>query len=62
MSGALIMAAGMAAMISIVHRYGAAASSWDLAPALAVGGLGLGSVIMLARPARRGHKPRSVSV
>jgi len=28
MSGALIMAAGMAAMISIVHRYGAAASSW----------------------------------
>jgi hypothetical protein len=32
MSGALIMVAGMAALIGIVHHYGAAVSTWDLTP------------------------------
>jgi EmrB/QacA subfamily drug resistance transporter len=45
MTGALIMAAGMAALIAIVHHFGAAVTTWDLTPALAVAGLGLGTVI-----------------
>lgn len=45
MSGVLIMAAGMAALIGIVHHYGAAVSTWDMAPGLALAGLGLGTVI-----------------
>ena len=45
MSGALMMAAGMAALIGIVHHYGAAVSTWDLTPGLALAGLGLGTVI-----------------
>jgi MFS family permease len=45
MSGALIMAAGMAILIGIVHHYGAAVSTWDLTPGLALAGLGLGTVI-----------------
>ena len=45
MSGALIMAAGMVTLIGIVHHYGAAVSTWDLTPGLALAGLGLGTVI-----------------
>ena len=45
MSGALIMAAGMAVLIGIVHHYGAAISTWDMTPGLALAGLGLGTVI-----------------
>jgi EmrB/QacA subfamily drug resistance transporter len=45
MAGALIMVVGMAALIGIVHHYGAAVSTWDMAPGLAAAGLGLGTVI-----------------
>jgi MFS family permease len=45
MSGALIIAGGMAALIGIVHHYGAATSTWEMVPALAAAGLGLGTVI-----------------
>jgi EmrB/QacA subfamily drug resistance transporter len=45
MAGALIIAAGMAALIGIVHHYGAATSTWDMVPGLAAAGLGLGTVI-----------------
>ena len=45
MSGALIMVAAMAILIGIVHRYGAAVSTWDVTPGLALAGLGLGTVI-----------------
>jgi MFS family permease len=45
MSGALIMTAAMVILIGIVHHYGAAVSSWDLTPGLALAGLGLGTVI-----------------
>jgi MFS family permease len=60
MSGALTMAAGMAALIGIVHHYGASVSTWDLTPGLALAGLGLGTVIAL--PARRGHNTPAKSV
>ncbi len=45
MAGALIIAAGMAAMIGIVHHYGVSVTTWDLAPGLVAAGLGLGAVI-----------------
>lgn len=45
MAGALIIAAGIAALIGIVHHYGAGVTSWDLAPGMAMAGLGLGTVI-----------------
>jgi hypothetical protein len=45
MAGALIMVAGMIRLIGTVHHFGAAVSSWDMAPALAAAGLGLGTVI-----------------
>jgi EmrB/QacA subfamily drug resistance transporter len=45
MAGALVIAASMAAMIEIVHHYGAAVSTWDLVPGLAAAGLGMGAVI-----------------
>jgi EmrB/QacA subfamily drug resistance transporter len=45
MTGALIIAAGMAGLIAIVHHYGAAVTTWDLAPGLVAAGLGLGAVI-----------------
>ena len=45
MAGALIIAAGMAALIGLVHHYGAAVTTWDLVPGLAAAGLGLGAVI-----------------
>jgi EmrB/QacA subfamily drug resistance transporter len=43
--GTLLLAAGMAGIIWTVHRYGGAVHSWQLLPALAVCGLGLGCVI-----------------
>jgi EmrB/QacA subfamily drug resistance transporter len=43
--GTLLLALGMAAVIATVDRYGGAVHSWQLIPALAVCGLGLGSVI-----------------
>src|SRR6185312_7884320 len=45
MAGALIIAAGMASLIGIVHHYGPAVTTWDLVPGLAAAGLGLGAVI-----------------
>ncbi len=45
MAGALIIAAGMTALIVFVHHYGAAVSTWDLVPGLIAAGLGLGAVI-----------------
>ncbi|HTT51983.1 MAG TPA: MFS transporter [Streptosporangiaceae bacterium] len=45
MAGALVIAAGMAAMIGAVHHYGPAVTTWDLVPGLAAAGLGLGAVI-----------------
>ena len=45
MAGALIIAGGMAAVIGIVHHYGAAVTTWELTPALLVAGIGLGTVI-----------------
>jgi len=45
MTGALVMAAGMAGLIAIVHHYGVAVTTWDMAPGLVVAGLGMGSVL-----------------
>ncbi len=45
MAGALVIAAGMASLIAIVHHYGAALTTWDLVPGLAAAGLGLGAVL-----------------
>jgi EmrB/QacA subfamily drug resistance transporter len=45
MTGALVTAAGMAALIGIVHHYGAAVTTWELTPGLAAAGLGLGTVL-----------------
>jgi hypothetical protein len=55
-TGALIMAAGMAALIGIGHHFGAAVSTWDLVPGL------LAFLLMLALPARRGHSGGPSSV
>ncbi|HEV8374289.1 MAG TPA: MFS transporter [Actinomycetota bacterium] len=44
-AGSLLLAAGMLGLIWTVDRYGGATHSWQLIPALAVCGLGLGSVI-----------------
>jgi predicted MFS family arabinose efflux permease len=44
-AGALLLVAGMVAVIWTVDRYGGAVHSWQLLPALLVCGLGLGSVI-----------------
>jgi len=44
-TGSLLLAAGMLGLIWTVDRYGGATHSWQLIPALAVCGLGLGSVI-----------------
>ncbi|HEX6678701.1 MAG TPA: MFS transporter [Actinomycetes bacterium] len=43
--GTLLITIGMAGIIATVDRYGGATHSWQLIPALAVCGLGLGSVI-----------------
>jgi EmrB/QacA subfamily drug resistance transporter len=45
MAGSLIIAGGMAGLIAIVHHYGAAVTTWELAPGLVAAGLGLGAVI-----------------
>ena len=45
MAGALVMSAGMAGLIAIVHHYGAAVTTWEMVPGLVVAGLGMGSVI-----------------
>jgi EmrB/QacA subfamily drug resistance transporter len=45
MVGALIIAAGMAALIAVVHHYGVAVTTWELTPGLVAAGLGLGAVI-----------------
>jgi EmrB/QacA subfamily drug resistance transporter len=45
MTGALIMAAGMAGLIAIVHHYGGAVTTMDMVPALVVAGLGMGTVL-----------------
>ena len=45
MTGSLIIAAGVAVLIAVVHHYGAAVTTWDLVPGLAAAGLGLGAVI-----------------
>jgi EmrB/QacA subfamily drug resistance transporter len=45
MTGALIITAGMAALIAIVHHEGTAVTTWDLVPGLVAAGLGLGAVI-----------------
>ncbi|HXW44896.1 MAG TPA: MFS transporter [Streptosporangiaceae bacterium] len=45
MAGALIIAAGMAGLIVIVHHYGQAVSTWDMVPGLLAAGAGLGAVI-----------------
>jgi EmrB/QacA subfamily drug resistance transporter len=45
MAGAVIIAAGMAGLIEIVHHYGAAVTTWELVPGLLAAGLGLGAVI-----------------
>jgi EmrB/QacA subfamily drug resistance transporter len=45
MTGALVMAAGMAGLILIVGRYGQAVTTTELAPGLLVAGLGMGTVL-----------------
>jgi EmrB/QacA subfamily drug resistance transporter len=45
MTGALVMAAGMAGLIATVHHYGAAVTTWEMVPGLVVAGLGMGSVL-----------------
>jgi EmrB/QacA subfamily drug resistance transporter len=45
MTGALVMAAGMAGLIATVAHYGAAVTTAELVPGLIVAGLGMGSVL-----------------
>jgi EmrB/QacA subfamily drug resistance transporter len=45
MTGALVMSAGMAGLIAIVHHYGAAVTTGEMVPGLVVAGLGMGSVL-----------------
>ncbi len=45
MAGALIIAAAMAGLIITLHHYGPTVTTWDLVPALAASGLGLGAVL-----------------
>ena len=45
MTGALVMAAGMAGIIATTHHYGVAVTTWELVPSLVAVGLGLGAVI-----------------
>src|SRR5215469_15448969 len=45
MTGALIMAAGMAGLIATVHHYGGAVTTTEMAPALGAAGLGMGTVL-----------------
>jgi EmrB/QacA subfamily drug resistance transporter len=45
MTGALVMAGGMAGLIATVHHFGGAVTTWDMVPALVVAGLGMGTVL-----------------
>jgi EmrB/QacA subfamily drug resistance transporter len=45
MAGALIIAAAMTGLIATVHHYGTGVTTWDLVPALAAAGLGMGAVL-----------------
>jgi EmrB/QacA subfamily drug resistance transporter len=45
MAGAVVIAAAVTGLIETLHHYGAAVSTWDLAPGLAAAGLGLGTVL-----------------
>jgi EmrB/QacA subfamily drug resistance transporter len=45
MTGALVMAAGMAGLIAIVGHYGQAVTTWEMVPGLVVAGLGMGTVL-----------------
>jgi len=45
MTGALVMAAGMGSLIAIVHHYGGAVTTAEMAPALVVAGLGMGGLL-----------------
>ena len=45
MTGALVMTGGMAALIAIVHHYGAAVTTWEMTPSLVIAGIGMGSVL-----------------
>src|SRR3984957_5180076 len=45
MTGALVMAAGMAGLIATVARYGGAVTTAELVPGLLVAGLGMGTVL-----------------
>jgi EmrB/QacA subfamily drug resistance transporter len=45
MTGALVMSAGMGGLIAIVHHYGGAVTTSDMAPALVVAGLGMGGLL-----------------
>jgi len=45
MTGALIMTTGMAGLIATVHHYGGAVTTTEMAPALVVAGLGMGTVL-----------------
>jgi EmrB/QacA subfamily drug resistance transporter len=45
MTGALVMAGGMAGLIATVHHYGAAVTTTEMIPALLVAGLGMGAVL-----------------
>ena len=45
MVGALVMAGGMAGLIATVHHFGGAVTTWEMAPALVVAGLGMGAVL-----------------
>ena len=45
MTGALVMAGGMAGLIATVHHYGGAVTSTEMTPALVVAGLGMGTVL-----------------
>jgi EmrB/QacA subfamily drug resistance transporter len=45
MTGALVMSAGMTGLIATVHHYGQAVTTGQMVPALAVAGLGMGTVL-----------------
>ena len=45
MTGALVMAGGMAVLILTVHHFGAAVTTWDMVPALVIAGLGMGTML-----------------
>jgi EmrB/QacA subfamily drug resistance transporter len=45
MTGALVMAGGMAGLIATVHHFGGGVTSSDLVPALLIAGIGMGTVL-----------------